>query len=152
MATAFTHLLWVGGGHFIGSLLPRNLIFGAAGLLFIGFGIWTLVGGEEDEHDEGGGGRAAKWGPFVMILVTFMVAEMGDKTMLAAGAIAGRQQDFLPVWLGTTSGMVAADAIAVGIGITVGKKLPHRLIRIGAAAIFIAFGLFSLAQSIFNSA
>ena len=37
--------------------------------------------------------------------------------------------------------MVAADAIAIGVGKVLGTRLPERAIRIGAAVAFVVFGL-----------
>ena len=64
--------------------------------------------------------------------VAFFLAEIGDKTMLATIALATRADPFW-VWLGSTAGMVAADALAIGVGRLLGTRLPERVVRIGAA-------------------
>jgi putative Ca2+/H+ antiporter (TMEM165/GDT1 family) len=37
--------------------------------------------------------------------------------------------------------MVVADALAIGVGAALGKRLPERAIRFGAASLFLAFGV-----------
>ena len=72
--------------------------------------------------------------------VAFFIAELGDKTMLATIALATRE-DLLGVWLGSTAGMIAADALAIGVGRWLGTRLPERVVRIGAAVAFLVFGI-----------
>ncbi len=42
--------------------------------------------------------------------------------------------------------MVAADALAIGVGAVLGRKLPEKVIKYGAAAAFLVFGLLLIAQ------
>ena len=76
----------------------------------------------------------------VAVGVAFFLAELGDKTMLATITLA-TQEGWLGTWIGSTVGMVAADALAIGVGAVLGRKLPERTIRYGAAALFALFGL-----------
>ena len=69
----------------------------------------------------------------------FFLAELGDKTMLATVTLA-THESALGTWVGSTAGMVAADAIAIAIGRVLGARLPERAIRIGAAVAFVVFG------------
>ena len=62
--------------------------------------------------------------------VAFFLAELGDKTMLATITLA-TTENALGVWVGSTLGMVAADAIAIGLGRLLGTNLPERWIRVG---------------------
>ena len=68
----------------------------------------------------------------------FFLAELGDKTMLATITLATRGGAF-GIWLGSTLGMVAADALAILVGRQLGARLPERAIRIGAAITFFVF-------------
>lgn len=70
----------------------------------------------------------------------FFLAELGDKTMLATITLA-TTNGLVGTWLGSTLCMVAADALAILIGQQLGARLPERVIRIGAAVLFVAFGL-----------
>jgi putative Ca2+/H+ antiporter (TMEM165/GDT1 family) len=81
------------------------------------------------------------------VAVTFFLAEIGDKTMLATVTIASQQQSFIPVWLGSTVGMVIADGLAIIVGAVLGKRLPERLIQLIAALIFIGSGIFTIIEA-----
>lgn len=61
--------------------------------------------------------------------------------MLSTVTLAA-SQDLFPVWLGSTLGMVISDGLAIGVGRILGKQLPERAIKIGAALIFVGFGFF----------
>ena len=144
-ATLLIHLFSVSIGQIAGFALPLFWIKIAAGLAFIGFGLWTLRGDELDEDEELSHSR---FGPFMTVAVTFFLAELGDKTMLATVTIASQQQSFVGVWLGSTFGMVIADGIAIIVGIALGKSLPERMIKYGAAAIFIVSGCYTLFEAV----
>lgn len=141
-ATLVVHILSVllGGG--VGKMVPEGWIKVVAGVAFIGFGLWTLRGDTLDDKECGSkGGRS----PFWIVFTTFFLAELGDKTMLSTVTLA-TDYSILPVWIGSSLGMVISDGLAILVGQVLGSKLPERAIRIGAAAIFVAFGLFSGAQ------
>jgi putative Ca2+/H+ antiporter (TMEM165/GDT1 family) len=80
------------------------------------------------------------------VLIAFsslLVAELGDKTMLATAALAA-QQPALLVWLGGTAGFVAADAVAVVVGVRLFRRVPLSALRRGTAALFAAVGVLAL--------
>jgi putative Ca2+/H+ antiporter (TMEM165/GDT1 family) len=85
----------------------------------------------------------------MIVTVTFFLAELGDKTMLTTVTLAS-QYSAVQVWLGSTLGMVLSDALAIWVGQALGKRLPERAVKIGAAAIFLAFGFFSIYQGAFQ--
>ena len=127
--------------------LPVVWIKLLAGFAFIGFGLWTLRGDElKDDEIE----SRNRFSPLLTVAITFFLAELGDKTMLATITIASQQQSFVGVWLGSTVGMVLADGLAIIIGKVMGKRLPERAVKYGAAAIFIASGLFTLFEAFRN--
>ena len=137
VATALIHLISVLVGGAVAAVLPTRAITVAAGLAFIGFGIWTLRGGDGDDEGEAvSNGRS----PIVAAGAAFFLAELGDKTMLASMTLAARN-GILGTWVGATVGMVAADAIAVVVGATLGRRLPARAIRLLAAGLFLLFGV-----------
>jgi len=111
----------------------------AAGLSFIGFGLWTLRG------DQLAGNEERRVGPpLVTVAVSFFLAEMGDKTQLATAVLAAQATSLLPVWLGSVLGMILADGLAVAVGHLLGRRLPERPLKIGAAALFLLFGVLLL--------
>jgi putative Ca2+/H+ antiporter (TMEM165/GDT1 family) len=79
------------------------------------------------------------------VAIAFFLAELGDKTMLATITLA-TTHGWFGTWLGSTVGMVAADALAIGVGALLGKHLPEKVIKIGAATLFFAFGFLLIAQ------
>jgi putative Ca2+/H+ antiporter (TMEM165/GDT1 family) len=82
------------------------------------------------------------------VTTAFFLAELGDKTQLATVSIAGERDDFVGVWLGSTLGMVAADALAIIVGIAMGKRLPERAVAIMAAVLFALFGTIAIVRAI----
>jgi putative Ca2+/H+ antiporter (TMEM165/GDT1 family) len=145
VATALVHAVSVALGAALGAALPTRLLTLLAGVAFIGFGAWTLRGDRLDEADEA---RAARRDRTVVLAVggAFFLAELGDKTMFATITLATRE-DLLGTWLGSTAGMVAADALAIGVGRMLGTHLPERAVRIGAALAFFAFGAVLLVEA-----
>jgi putative Ca2+/H+ antiporter (TMEM165/GDT1 family) len=143
VATLVVHLFSVLIGEVLGLALPTLWIELAAGLAFIGFGLWTIRGDTFDDETL----RPSRFGPFLTVASAFFVAELGDKTMLATVTIASQQHAFFPVWLGSTLGMTVADGLAIAVGVVAGKRLPARAIKVFAAALFIGFGLWALASA-----
>jgi len=144
VATLLVHILSVVLGESAAMVLPRFWIDVAAGVSFIGFGIWTLRG---DELKEGELDRPSRFGPFLTVGTTFFLAELGDKTMLTTITVASQQRQFVAVWLGSTVGMVAADGLAIMVGNLLGAKLPEKAIKLSAAAFFVGSGIYVLVRS-----
>jgi putative Ca2+/H+ antiporter (TMEM165/GDT1 family) len=143
-ATLAVHLFSVAIGELLGLALPTFWISIAAGLAFIFFGVWTIRGDDlEDEAIE----KAVRFGPFMTVAITFFLAELGDKTMLATVTLASQLQSFIPVWLGSTLGMVIADGLAIIVGAVAGRRLPERAIKLAAAAVFIISGVLTIASA-----
>ena len=44
--------------------------------------------------------------------------------------------------------MVLADALAIGVGAVLGRRLPDRVVRYGAAGSFVVFGLLLVAEGL----
>lgn len=145
VATAVVHLGSVFIAEVLGTAIPTDWLTLAAGVAFLFFGAWTLRGDEmTDKDEERAASRRIRSG-FMTVFVVFLVAELGDKTMLATIAV-GTQYHWLPVWIGSTIGMVAADAIAIALGAVLGKKLPERTIQLGAATLFFLAGTVMIGQ------
>jgi Ca2+/H+ antiporter, TMEM165/GDT1 family len=115
-----------------------------AGLAFVAFGVWTLRGDELTEAEADKASRAVR-SAFVAVAVAFFLAELGDKTMLATITLATRE-GWVGTWVGSTLGMVAADAIAIAVGAVLGRRLPEKVVRIGAAVLFFLFGGLLIAE------
>lgn len=148
LATAVVHLASVGIGYAIGSSFERyqGTIAVAAGLAFLGFAAWTLRG-DQLSDDEADKARRATGSALLAVGIAFFLAELGDKTMLATITLAVRE-DWLGTWIGSTLGMVAADALAIVVGAVLGRHLPEKVIRYGAAAAFAVFGVLLLVEGL----
>lgn len=177
VATLAVHLFSTLLGQLVGNLIPDLWLAVATGVLFIGFGVWTLRGDTVDDEDaERSGGR---FGPIVTTAIAFFLAELGDKTQIMTTTIAADPaavlrtfgaagpaisqwlgslgitsagltpvQTFWGVWTGSTVGMMIADGIAIVVGSVMGKRLPERLITRVSGTIFILFGLATLAAAV----
>lgn len=146
IATAFTHAVSVGIGAVVGAQLPTRTIAIVAGIAFLVFAAWTLRGDELSDEEASEASRSTR-NAVVAASVAFFLAELGDKTMLATITLATREGVW-GTWLGSTLGMVAADALAIVVGQQLGKRLPERWIRIGAAVSFVVFGVILIVEGL----
>ena len=172
IATFIVHFFTTLAGQLLGAAIPTNVIPWLTGVLFIGFGIWSLRGDKLEDQEADKGGR---FGPIMATAIAFFLAELGDKTQIMTLAIAvdpgtailtyfkaagptvqgwlaalgsptgiSAMGRFWAVTLGSTVGMVLADVIAIGVGRLLGKQVPELLMRRVSGVIFIAFGLLSI--------
>ncbi len=145
-ATALVHLFSVLLGAAVGVALPTRAISVVAGVAFLGFAAWTLRGDELDDDEAARAARSAK-SVFFTVALAFFLAELGDKTMLATVTLA-TENGLIGTWIGSTLGMVAADALAIVVGYHLGARLPERAIKIGAAITFVVFGVLLIAEGL----
>ncbi|SCL45437.1 Putative Ca2+/H+ antiporter, TMEM165/GDT1 family [Micromonospora citrea] len=146
VATAVVHLASVAIGYGLGAALPTEWISLVAGLAFLGFGAWTLRGDTLTEEEKRKAEKTSK-SAIVAVSVAFFLAELGDKTMLATITLA-TQYGWFGTWLGSTIGMVAADALAILVGRMLGRKLPEKTIKYGAAVLFAICGLWLILEAV----
>jgi len=139
LATALVHAGSVALGVTAAVAIPANVLSIAAGVAFLVFAAWTFRGDVLDETNEARTRREATRSVIVTVGTAFFLAELGDKTMLATVTLA-THEDAFGTWAGSTAGMVAADAIAIGVGNLLGTRLPERAIRVAAAVAFVVFG------------
>jgi putative Ca2+/H+ antiporter (TMEM165/GDT1 family) len=139
VATAANHLMAVSAGSYLAAIVPMATIKIAAAVSFIIFGLWTIRGDTLGDED-----KKYNFSPFWTVTVAFFMAEMGDKTQLATIALAVEYNTIIPVWLGTTLGMVISNGFGIIVGNVMGKHIPERAIKWGAALLFIAFGVYGL--------
>jgi Ca2+/H+ antiporter, TMEM165/GDT1 family len=136
-------------GAAVGAILPENLVGIVAGLAFLGVAAWTVLATDDDDEAEAADQATSRMGIALVatVALTFVVAELGDKTMLATFALAA-SQGALPTWIGSTIGEVGANLVAVVVGRQVGARLSSGMIRIGSAALFAIAGLLVLAGAV----
>jgi putative Ca2+/H+ antiporter (TMEM165/GDT1 family) len=144
-ATTAVHVLSVAIGHYLGAALPTHLLGIIAGVMFVFFGLWTLRG-DTLSDEEASRAQKATAPAFFVVMSAFLLAELGDKTMIATITLAA-DHDWVGVWIGSTIGMVVADGLAIVVGAVAGKHLPERLIQISASALFLLFGAYMLLEN-----
>jgi len=133
-------------GAALGAALPERAVAIGGGLIFLGFGIWTLLDDDDDDDDEEAGGLRSS-SVLLGVTLAFLIAEFGDKTMLATLTLAGTQPP-VPTWIGASLGMTAASGIAIAVATLVGRQLNERVLRLVAAGAFLLFGLLLVAAGI----
>jgi len=146
VATAVVHLVSVGIGYGLGAALPTGWISLVAAIAFLAFGAWTLRG-DRLTDDEKSKAERSTGSAILAVGGAFFLAELGDKTMLATITLA-TQYGWFGTWVGSTVGMVAADALAILVGRLLGRHLPEKAIKYGAAALFAIFGIWLLVEAI----
>jgi Ca2+/H+ antiporter, TMEM165/GDT1 family len=140
-ATLVNHGLAGALGAWITANVSAQVLRWVLGLSFIGMAIWTLIPDKiEDEETR----VAQKLGVFGATLVTFFLAEMGDKTQIATVALAAHYGTPVLVVIGTTLGMLIADVPAVFVGDRLAAKIPMKAVHGIAAAIFAILGIATL--------
>lgn len=141
VATLLNHSLAGALGAWITATLSPEVLRWILGLSFIGMAIWTLIPDKIEEEEMQ---VAKKLGVFGATLITFFLAEMGDKTQMATVAMAAHFPDPVLVVIGTTLGMLIADVPAVFIGDRFAAKIPMKWVHGIAAAMFAAMGVATL--------
>lgn len=171
------HAVAVGVGALVGDMLPRAAISVVAGLIFIGFGIFSLRA-DGDDAQEKAHGASGRFGPVLTVAIAFFIAELGDKTQVMAATIAadpaavlrtlgavgpavadalgaiglsaegiGGWPALAGVWAGSVLGMVLADGVAVLAGAAIGHRLSPTVVSRVSGAVFILFGIATLVSA-----
>lgn len=109
-------------------------------LSFFGTAVWMFIPDSEPK----GRTEVSRFGAFGTTVVSFFLAEIGDKTQIATLALAANYRELLPVVCGTTLGMLLANVPVVFVGGVAAARLPIRLVRRIAAAAFIVLGILTL--------
>jgi putative Ca2+/H+ antiporter (TMEM165/GDT1 family) len=127
-------------GGWVAKALGPDVLRWVVGLSFIAMAGWMLIPDKLDADDS----ARVHLGVFGTTVVTFFLAEMGDKTQIATVALAARYPDLLSVVAGTTLGMMLANVPAVFMGDKVARTVPMKLVHGIAAAIFLVVGVLTL--------
>ena len=146
IATIANHACAALLGHWLMTLVSPDVLRWILGASFLGIGLWLLV---PDHIDDAADSKVADRALQVLMLtvVLFFLAEMGDKTQIATIALGARYEDVVSVTIGTTLGMMLANAPAVWIGQKFTQRMPIKWVHAVAAITFIAIGVATLAWS-----
>ena len=135
-ATLANHILAALVGVRLGRFLTPTMLDATVGISMIGMALWAL---KPDTLEEGGRARTAS-GAFAATTVAFFIAEIGDKTQIATVALAAAYSNLVPVVLGTTAGMLLANAPVVFLGKAFSDRLPLTAMHRVASALFLILG------------
>jgi Ca2+/H+ antiporter, TMEM165/GDT1 family len=143
VAAVLVHGLSVTVGHFLGLTVSERPIAFAAAIAFFGFAVWTWR--ERREKSDEASAPAAPDYRFALLAIisSYVLAELGDKTMLATMALAS-DHNWAGVWIGAALAMVLADGLAIPVGALLHRRLPKRLLHAVASVLFLLFGLWLL--------
>lgn len=136
VATILNHLIAASAGVWVSSLVSELVLKRILAAIFFAFAVWILIPDKDEGLKE-----SARWGAFVTTVVAFFLAEMGDKTQIATVTLAAKYNDLIFVTIGTTIGMMVTDGLAVFFGDKMTRFIPMKYIHIGAALLYIAFGI-----------
>ena len=148
LATTINHGLSAVLGQWLTTVLNPTVMVWVLAIGFIGMALWMLIPDKLDDETD----SINKWqrfGVFGATFILFFLAEIGDKTQIATVALAARFDSVFWVMLGTTVGMMIANAPAVFIGNKMADRLPISLIHKIGAAIFLIVGISTLVQHYF---
>ena len=143
VATLANHFLAALLGEQVANVLDGKAFRYAVAISFIAMAAWTLVPDKIDDDAP----SEARFGAFVTTVVAFFLVEMGDKTQIATIALGARFHSVVAVMTGTTLGMMLANVPAVFLGEALIARVKLSVVRMLAAALLLAVGLWVLLQT-----
>jgi len=140
-ATLANHALAGLAGEWVRSQLAPETLRWVLGLSLLAIAAWTLKPDTLDKPP----GETTRYGVFLVTLVVFFLVEIGDKTQIATVVLAAQYQSLVAVVLGTTAGMLIANAPVVWLGNLAADRIPFKAVRMVAAGLFAVLGVLVLA-------
>ncbi len=140
VATVANHAMAGAVGDWVAHAMGPDVLRWVIGVSFIAMAAWMLIPDKIDENET----ARVRFGVFGTTVITFFLAEMGDKTQIATVALAARYTDLVAVVGGTTLGMMISNVPAVFMGEKIAQKVSMKLVHGIAAAIFVVLGVLTL--------
>jgi Ca2+/H+ antiporter, TMEM165/GDT1 family len=140
IATLTNHFAAGAVGTLLAAYVKPAVMRWALALSFFGTAAWMFIPDKEPQ----GQVKPSRFGAFGATVVSFFLAEIGDKTQLATVALAAKFQQLVPVVCGTTLGMLLANVPVVFLGGAAANRIPIKLVNRVAAAAFIVLGVLAL--------
>jgi Ca2+/H+ antiporter, TMEM165/GDT1 family len=140
VATLANHALAAWVGEWVRAQLGADTLRWAIGLSMIAIGAWAL----RADRLEGDYEKKGRWGVFALTCVVFFLVEIGDKTQIATVVLAAQYHALAAVVLGTTAGMLIANAPVVVFSHRFADRIPLKWVRLAAAAMFAGLGVLAL--------
>jgi Ca2+/H+ antiporter, TMEM165/GDT1 family len=130
------------GGALGAALLDRALAIAGA-VVFLGAAVYTGFVHRDDEAADAEVAARPSRSVVPMVAGMFILAELGDKTMIATTTLATQYTPWL-IWIGAAVGMTVASGTAIFVGRLLGAAMPARTLRILSALAFAGFGIWLL--------
>ena len=140
VATLLNHALASAVGSWLMTIIGPDAMRWILGISFIAMAAWTLIPDSAPDESRG----PPRYGVFLTTLIAFFLVEMGDKTQIATVALAAQFHSITLVVLGTSVGMLLANAPVVFAGEALMRRVPLEAVRIVAALSFLALGVYAL--------
>lgn len=137
VATLANHAIAGALGAWLTTMVGAHVMRWILGASFLAMAAWMLVP-DRLEGDAGASRRLG--GVFVTTAFLFFLVEIGDKTQIATVALAARFASLAAVVMGTTVGMLLANAPVAFFGEALARRMPVRAVRVAAALVFAALG------------
>lgn len=144
VATLANHAIAAWIGNWAREVVPADVLKWLLALSFFAVAAWAL----KPDTYEGDPAGHSRWGVFGVTVVAFFLAEIGDKTQVATVMLAAKFPSLLAVVLGTTLGMLLANAPVVFAGNLAADRIPFKAIRVVAAILFAALGAWVLVKGL----
>ena len=143
VAALANHLTAAGIGYFLGATLQGGWLRWLIALSFFGIAIWVLLPEKADDTEPRPPPRLGVFGATVCM---FFIAELGDRTEIATAGLAAEFHRWLPVTIGTTLAMLAANLPVVLLGRQLSRWMSSPILRWGAALLSVVLGVLALVE------
>jgi putative Ca2+/H+ antiporter (TMEM165/GDT1 family) len=125
----------IAAGSWVTNVVPIQTVKIASGILFIVFGIITLLRKEKETEQ-----KKFYSNPFMSGFLLIFLAEWGDKTQIASALFAAKYNALL-VLLGTIGGLFLVSVTAVYCGMFLADHIKKNVLKKVSAVIFIIMGI-----------
>ena len=141
VATLANHTIAGVIGNWVRAVVSPGVLPWLLALSFFAVAAWVL---KPDRLEQDNVGQSSRLGVFAVTMVAFFLAEMGDKTQIATVVLAARFDSLAAVVVGTTLGMMIVNIPTAFAGHLAADRVPLKSVRIVAAALFAALGVWVL--------
>jgi putative Ca2+/H+ antiporter (TMEM165/GDT1 family) len=142
IATLFSMSVTAWLGAFMSNLFSPQLLRWILVAMFFAVAAWSLLPDKQDDDAEAPLKSSANL--VLTACITFLLAEMGDKSQAATFLLAAKYHQVWPVMAGSTVGLMLSITPAIALGKTTADWLPLKWVRLTAAVIFAALGVWLL--------
>lgn len=155
IGTFFSHGLAILFGSKIGNLGNQNLHFILKLATYITFLLFGIIGflpkkneafkEESNNNNFLNKSKLLSLNYIFIVAISIVIGELGDKTFLASLGLGIQYPNYkIPLILGSITGMVLSDSLAIFFGKLLGSKISTKFIEFISNCIFLCFGLIGL--------